>query len=172
MKYPERISFENTYLNETGTSSLEQFIEAYETFEEIPLAPFDENFCAINAAGFQVNQFLMELAAKHLSKIWDYAKERLSDSEYSEFCAILSFVIDEDDDFPGNIRPNFYVTRRKRWMFQHLQLVKDAIPQITYFQELLRDLGLSGDYGVYRSPDVSGWFRIYIIRLEEIESLL
>ncbi len=163
--------FERAYLKKTEVSELQQFIEDYETCEEIPLVPFDNNISSIEEAGLSVNPFLMELALVHLSRIWAYAKDRLEESEFSDFCAFLSFVIYEDEDFPGDIRPKFYVTRRRRWLFEQLSLAKETSAWTEYFQSLLDTLGTSVNHCIYRSQEAHGFFRICVLRREDAKNL-
>jgi hypothetical protein len=139
----------------------------WETFEEIPLITRVHHLSLLNDFALEEDRqdFLINFAMFYLNGIYTYAHKNLTQKEFDNFFACLTFFSDELDVF-GCYIPHFFVTRKKH-LFPFLKEKGNKI-SINDFPELklsLERIGLvySSYYVIDRVDEEDDYNSLFVI---------
>ena len=154
-------------LHKEGLDNFRIYYANFDDFEEFPIFSRWSRVSFLNSFSFnEKNKFLIKNGLHLVDEIIKRSTDYLVRSEINDYFVCLSLT-DWDMDSIAEINcltPSVYVSRRKKWILQHLNLGKHGLIEEYLIDEYLNSLSID-DSLVFSSSGFnnSEYKRIYIV---------
>ncbi|WP_170116081.1 Imm15 family immunity protein [Brenneria roseae] len=148
-----------------GLNEESVYLRDYQDFEEIPLFSRFDNISFLGSLSFdEKNKVLIKKGLEVLEKSVELVTGKLPKNDCLDYFSCLTLTDIDDFHEVNCYTPNIFISKRKRWLLQHLDLTQKNTPEEKLINGYLVLLG-RGEYVVSVPSNYSeDNKRIYVVK--------